>query len=324
MHFSAARREGGSLDIARKPKIYGGPAGGPISSTDSSTGPLTQGPPYTNNDRVTKMQTYLENLGYSVGSTGIDGKYGWRTANAVANFKRDYKLPGDGSTWDKNATAMLQQIDIGKVKKVKPTPTNTDQPDGELLAIESLANMRQRFKQELANPNFLNIVLALTLAEVGGSSSSAQRALLETLMNRASAYNKSIYDEVHNGYYHAIKRGSNPMNSKLIRQRLQELKNPEIKQRVLASLNDVLAGSNDSNLALHNGSANVAKNAHAVAHVRAVINGETFYNKTNPKGDSHYSGGTSGVRNKEARWVNQFEKSIQDEKKEEQLKGQQR
>lgn len=61
--------------------------------TDPSTG-LEAGPPYPPEDReaVMNLQRKLEELGYSVGSTGIDGKYGPRTQRAVAAYMRDRNI----------------------------------------------------------------------------------------------------------------------------------------------------------------------------------------------------------------------------------------
>jgi len=55
---------------------------------------LEAGPPYPPEeyDAVKQMQARLEELGYSVGSTGIDGKYGPRTTRAVRAFKSDNNI----------------------------------------------------------------------------------------------------------------------------------------------------------------------------------------------------------------------------------------
>lgn len=54
---------------------------------------LRAGPPYPPADReaVKDMQEKLQEIGYSVGNTGIDGKYGPRTRRAVQAFKQDYR-----------------------------------------------------------------------------------------------------------------------------------------------------------------------------------------------------------------------------------------
>ena len=70
---------------------------------------LRQGPPYTDMQQVAQMQSALSELGYSVGSTGIDGKYGPRTARAVAAWKKDNGIQGDGSS--------IGSKDVGKLIK---------------------------------------------------------------------------------------------------------------------------------------------------------------------------------------------------------------
>jgi peptidoglycan hydrolase-like protein with peptidoglycan-binding domain len=59
---------------------------------------LKAGPPYPLEEleAVKALQTKLQELGYSVGNTGIDGKYGPRTTRAVRAFKKDNNLSGDG------------------------------------------------------------------------------------------------------------------------------------------------------------------------------------------------------------------------------------
>jgi len=55
-------------------------------------GGLEAGPPYPPEqvDAVKALQTELQRLGYSVGSTGIDGKYGPRTSRAVKAYQSDF------------------------------------------------------------------------------------------------------------------------------------------------------------------------------------------------------------------------------------------
>lgn len=63
------------------------------SDVPSISNELRAGPPYPPADReaVKAMQEKLQEIGYSVGSTGIDGKYGPRTRRAVQAFKQDYR-----------------------------------------------------------------------------------------------------------------------------------------------------------------------------------------------------------------------------------------
>jgi peptidoglycan hydrolase-like protein with peptidoglycan-binding domain len=84
---------------------------------------VTAGPPYPQEDmeRVRAIQTKLEELGYSVGSTGIDGKYGPRTSRAVKAFKQDNNIPITD-----NGRSM-SEADIDKLETAEPVenPTST-------------------------------------------------------------------------------------------------------------------------------------------------------------------------------------------------------
>ena len=67
------------------------------------------GPPYPPEDvdTVKQLQTKLEELGYGVGHTGVDGKYGPRTARAVTAAKKDHNIQGDGNSMN---SAQLQKL----------------------------------------------------------------------------------------------------------------------------------------------------------------------------------------------------------------------
>jgi len=68
---------------------------------------LIQGPPWENIEEVKRMQEKLEDLGYSVGPLGPDGKYGKKTAAAVSDFKSDFGLSGISSQMNKFALMAL-------------------------------------------------------------------------------------------------------------------------------------------------------------------------------------------------------------------------
>lgn len=69
---------------------------------------------------VTDCQTMLFNLGYSLGSYGIDGDFGRATEAAVKEFQQDHKLTVDGvcgpMTWDalEKATANISGKPVEK------------------------------------------------------------------------------------------------------------------------------------------------------------------------------------------------------------------
>lgn len=82
---------------------------------------LRQGPPYPEDQSqdVKDLQSKLQALGYSVGATGIDGRYGERTARAVSAFKQDNNVQGDGSS--------MSTADMNKLATATPVanPTQT-------------------------------------------------------------------------------------------------------------------------------------------------------------------------------------------------------
>ena len=82
---------------------------------------LEAGPPYPSEETgaVKQLQRTLIKLGYSVGSTGVDGKYGPRTTKAVRAFKTDNKIKGDGLS--------MSSSDLEKLASAKPVakPTST-------------------------------------------------------------------------------------------------------------------------------------------------------------------------------------------------------
>jgi peptidoglycan hydrolase-like protein with peptidoglycan-binding domain len=93
--------------------------------TDEPNGGLQAGPPYPPEqmDAVKDFQKALQSAGYSVGSTGVDGKYGPRTARAVAGFKKDYGVKGDGQEVDDFTLTTIMGVSSGKIPKVKNTYT---------------------------------------------------------------------------------------------------------------------------------------------------------------------------------------------------------
>lgn len=88
---------------------------------------LKSGPPYPKEDipAVKIMQRRLAKLGYSVGNTGVDGKYGPRTAAAVRAFKKDNNIQGGGQSVDVAALNTAEPV-------ANPTVTGTRAPGGQL------------------------------------------------------------------------------------------------------------------------------------------------------------------------------------------------
>jgi hypothetical protein len=109
-------------------------ADGPVTPTVSTRGTsqeeepqaINAGPPYPPQlrDLVRALQYALNTLGYSVGETGFDGKYGPRTTRAVAAFKKDYNIPGSGSQFGLRSLQTIEAIAAGTIPRVEtPSPT---------------------------------------------------------------------------------------------------------------------------------------------------------------------------------------------------------
>ena len=91
---------------------------------------LKAGPPYPQEDieAVKALQSKLQGLGYSVGNTGLDGKYGPRTARAVAAYKKDNNIQSDSGVMSAaEVTAMSTASPVAN-----PTPPGRNAPGGEL------------------------------------------------------------------------------------------------------------------------------------------------------------------------------------------------
>jgi len=94
---------------------------------------LEAGPPYPPEqaDAVKALQRKLQELGYTVGSTGIDGKYGPRTTRAVRAFKQDNNIQGDGLSMSADD---LQKLSTAEPVET-PTATGRDAPGGEFGSL---------------------------------------------------------------------------------------------------------------------------------------------------------------------------------------------
>lgn len=107
------------------------PASTTVSTRSSDQGSqgedfITAGPPYPREQQgiVQAMQYALDTLGYSVGETGFDGKYGPRTTRAVRAFKRDYRVPGPANQFGLRSLETIEAIAAGTIPRVE-TPTAT-------------------------------------------------------------------------------------------------------------------------------------------------------------------------------------------------------
>lgn len=160
---------------------------------------------------------------------------------------------------------------------------------------------REQFDSQL-DESTKQKLYALTLAEVGDKDPAAQRALMETIVNRNQAHgHKNLNQTMSYGYYEPFQNGKYEEN-------LQRLKNnPELAKQLEQRWQEVRAGSNDSNYGLHNSSAGVAASARETQHISAVVGGETFSRKTN----SAYTGmHGEGIYTQETSWLEKTQEAV--------------
>lgn len=84
---------------------------------------------YSGSTGIRQLQTMLQNLGYSVGPPGIDGKFGPYTAAALAAFKQDYNLSGNGDNATQADLDTLNSVQSGDTERVA-NPTQPATPSG--------------------------------------------------------------------------------------------------------------------------------------------------------------------------------------------------
>ena len=151
---------------------------------------LRAGPPYPpeDMDRVRGLQSKLEGLGYSVGSTGIDGKYGPRTADAVRAFKADFDLEGDGLSVGIRDLMVLSSAE----PKENPTVANDTPMRGgdELASIENLGDIddAKAVAEEFLGTSSLsdddmNMLIRATAAEASPNARE-RAAVAAVILNR--------------------------------------------------------------------------------------------------------------------------------------------
>jgi peptidoglycan hydrolase-like protein with peptidoglycan-binding domain len=161
---------------------------------------LKAGPPYppTATEAVKALQSKLQELGYSVGSTGVDGKYGPRTARAVAAYKKDNNIQSDSGVMSAaEVTAMSTASPVAN-----PTPPGNSGGGGsvgDLGDLASLENLDQAtevvsaFLGKDVSPEEMNMLIRATAAEASRNSQE-RGAVAAVILNRvrSSRYPNNI------------------------------------------------------------------------------------------------------------------------------------
>lgn len=165
------------------------------NQNDSESGSLTAGPPYPTEqiDTVRKLQRRLEDLGYSVGSTGIDGKYGPRTARAVSAFKKDNNLQ-DSDRGRSMSSSDLQKVETAN-RVANPSPTGNPKsfnPDeiadlnfGGQTNLQAKQVASKYLGREISDREW-NFLVRATVAEASPDPLE-QAAVMAVILNRAKS-----------------------------------------------------------------------------------------------------------------------------------------
>lgn len=166
---------------------------------ESADGGVTAGPPYPREvmDTVRTMQRKLEELGYSVGSTGSDGKYGPRTTRAVRAYKTDNNISTPANT----LTAEELQSLMSAQPVENPTPSNPqasiDDTDlGNLATTDNADQAKQVVEEFLGDsitPREFELLLRATASEASPNAGE-RAAVAAVILNRirSSAYPDSM------------------------------------------------------------------------------------------------------------------------------------
>jgi peptidoglycan hydrolase-like protein with peptidoglycan-binding domain len=179
---------------------------------DAVAAGLQAGPPYPPKQEaaVKALQTKLQELGYSVGNTGIDGKYGPRTSRAVAAFMRDNNITSSDSG------RSIESDDLAKLQTAQrvpnPTPTGNERQGGgsasrsfnadELAALDfgGADNARAKAAAEeylgsSISDSHWNMLVRATVAEASPNQEE-RAAVMAVILNRVrenfGSYGSSI------------------------------------------------------------------------------------------------------------------------------------
>lgn len=126
---------------------YRGIVNNSAESSENANDGLEKGPPYPQEqrDQVRQVQAKLEELLYSVGNTGVDGKYGPRTARAIAAYRRDRNLP------DSNRGASISAEEIEQLMGAERTEEIT--ATGNRYEFNPQTGERERSNAAAGDPN---------------------------------------------------------------------------------------------------------------------------------------------------------------------------
>lgn len=150
---------------------------------------LYSGPPYYDMDKplVKNIQNKLQDLGYSVGPTGIDGKYGPYTAKAISNWRDDYKIAGTPDVLDLEDQEKLLRTKP-KVRSAEVTPikrdTKTTKYSFRTASLEDARKSAEEYLGRDMSDKEWNYLVRATIAE-SSPNTKEQGYVMAVILNRA-------------------------------------------------------------------------------------------------------------------------------------------
>lgn len=196
------------------------------------------------------------------------GKYQYRRAGEN-DYKEGYGPKSDGPKNFK--PPMKLGVPTGAEAQQNEKPAWDNRTAGRGLD-DSIFDRRGKFGEQLT-PEMKNRIKAMAISEVGATNIAAQRAVIETMFNRADATGKSLDETINQKYYEPYQNGSFYRNQNKL------AGDKDLDKAMDSRLDEVLNDSNDSNFATHNGSAGVAASARKTQTIGAELGGETFSRK---------------------------------------------
>lgn len=237
-------------------------------------------------DRGDEVRELQEGLNRQGAGLQVDGVFGPKTQRAVRELQQRNGLREDGivGAQTRGALAGATRPSGATGASGATGPSGTTAPGSIPAAPGSDPTQparkisggpdRSQFDAELKNPAVRQRMQALAVAEVG-KHPEAQRALMETIFNRAQATGKTLMQTMNSRYYEPMQRGG----AAFARAEREVQNNPALQRQLDDVMRDVRAGSNVSNYATDNSSAGVARAAERSQVITARIGGETFSRK---------------------------------------------
>ena len=253
-------------------------------------------------DHADQLNEWIENSDEPLTRTDIRQKFGIVIAGGkIINALETQALPKEAlwgslpSSWEAQPAVNENTWGEGMPKEQQSPASDRPKQTGEFakekekkkLPISTGSVDRSTIKYQIdANPDTKRLLFASAAAEVGSQGDDAIQAYMETVTNRALATGKSLRSVLLDDRYYP-----DPTKRKLSRKDV-----PDYSDQWLAVSN----GSNITNFATDNASANLAKKRVAAGNPYIRIGGELFYVNVNGNGEGGMPSHARWLKNNQA------------------------